>query len=1045
MEDPDELKKSEEVKVSSLRPLTKYEQNMMLRSKIKHKENIIKEQKCWGKTFQGSAFIPKPDKILFKDFDVDGTYVLTIILTNVSFTFNSFKLLPLELEIKDFFTVTFTPPGRMSAGLTCPLTITFTPKVNKDIVSIFPILSETGEIHIPLECYTKKSVMSYDTQTIQFNQVILGENSKKTLVISNAGALGSDFSILDKDGKAIPNKVERGGVDDSMSVVQNDNYDKEDSGVLDEDSFLAMLSFPRSGTIGSYTSTIISFKFYPISIGTFTDTLKLVYSNPDIPSVYIQVSGQCTDIPIFVERETYDFQVCVLNHTYRERILLKNRSLTPMKIQLTYPKDVKDHLEFNPTLGFIQANSEFEIWCKFKPNNDIYLKFAEFAEKTGDPQEKSKIFRIPIKVTGANQVMPVNFYIRAEVCVDQVSVNPNFIDFGDVWVQTAVSASFKIKSNCALAQEYSFVRLPGTISIQPFDGFGTLLPYEELELSAIYRPAPVKPGTDLGKDTNEITVRFKTGSLCASEVSIPFSAKLQSSPIIFSGYKLEFPSTPVNETTEWVITVTNSSKKLPYTLELMPPPFDISGIQVTPLVIPKLSPGESSRFLFKFLSDFRPAVENLSRLGGKMYEFDSDSIEKSQHFEWTIPVYFKPIVNDPKIKTVFLELRTTTVNKTLVASPNLIEFGEVAVSCRKIAKFSLKNNDYSSASIKKEFLSPFCGFNVLNAMRIIEPGQSKTIVVEFEPLSQQLFEEKLVLKTNTSSVSVHLKGRGVRPQLKLNPDDGLVNLGNCVIGDVIEKTIQLKNIVTFPFKFALKTKFKGVQNQNGAANFTYAPQESNLDPGKDLQVKIKFSPDNSSEKFFEHVLIDVPNQIDPKELYIAGNCWKRSVYIRYDKPFKWPTTAEMEEESEWALGFLNKGPEKPQRFELTFVKDGPGLTSEQQEQVKQRKIVIGNCKLNNSKSDKPGGYEINMPKVENNLFVCDMVKGNLVPGAEQKVTFTFNPLPADPLLGELEILRGIGQWVEVLVEGKISGGWIAAGAPDQVPFEVLLRAYVQQI
>ena len=117
----------------------------------------------------------------------------------------------------------------------------------------------------------------------------------------------------------------------------------------------------------------------------------------------------------------------------------------------------------------------------------------------------------------------------------------------------------------------------------------------------------------------------------------------------------------------------------------------------------------------------------------------------------------------------------------------------------------------------------------------------------------------------------------------------------------------------------------------------------------------------------------------------------------------------MEEENEGPLTFLAKNSEKPIRFELTFVKEAAGLSPEHQEQTKQRKIIFGNCKLNDSKAEKAGGFEINMPKVENNLFVCDMVKGNLVPGAEQRVTFTFNPLPADPLLGELEILRGIGQ------------------------------------
>ena len=533
--------------------------------------------------------------------------------------------MPLELEIKDFFSVTFTPPGRMSAGLTCPLTITFTPKVNKDIVSIFPILGETGEILIPLECYTKKSVVSYDSEIIDFKQVILGEFSKKTLTITNAGALGSDFSVFNKDGNPIANKSEKLNLDESVSMT--DNYTNLDSpDPLADDSFLAMLDFPRSGSIGSYSSTTLLFKFSPTIIGNYSEVVQIVYKNPEIPSVFVKIQGECTDVPIFVEKEVYDFEVCVLGHTYRERIVLRNRSLLPMKIQLTCPKDVKDHLEFNPILGFIQANSEFEIWCKFKPNNDLFVKFRDF-------QEKSGVFRVPVKVVGANQVMPVNFEIKAEVTTDQITVEPSVLEFGDVWVQTAVSASFRLKSNCALPQEYAFVRMPSTVSIQPFDGFGTLLPFEVLELVAVYRPAPVKPGTELGKDSNEICIRFKTGSLCAREIRIPYSAKLQSSPITFSCYKIDFPSTPVGETSEYILALTNSSKKFPFSIEILPPPVALSGLSITPVVIPKLSPGESNRVLLKFFAEFRQASDNLKQLSGKMHEFDADSSEKSQHFE----------------------------------------------------------------------------------------------------------------------------------------------------------------------------------------------------------------------------------------------------------------------------------------------------------------------------------------------------------------------------------------------------------------------------
>ena len=56
---------------------------------------------------------------------------------------------------------------------------------------------------------------------------------------------------------------------------------------------------------------------------------------------------------------------------YRQRIILFNRSQNSMKIQLFFPKDFKPYLEFNPTLGYIQGNSQFEIWLKFRPDRSI--------------------------------------------------------------------------------------------------------------------------------------------------------------------------------------------------------------------------------------------------------------------------------------------------------------------------------------------------------------------------------------------------------------------------------------------------------------------------------------------------------------------------------------------------------------------------------------------------------------------------------------------------------------------------------------------------
>ena len=53
----------------------------------------------------------------------------------MSFSFNSFKLLPLNEKIKDFFDIIYVPSGRISAGMQVPIKISFTCQVNQDIGS----------------------------------------------------------------------------------------------------------------------------------------------------------------------------------------------------------------------------------------------------------------------------------------------------------------------------------------------------------------------------------------------------------------------------------------------------------------------------------------------------------------------------------------------------------------------------------------------------------------------------------------------------------------------------------------------------------------------------------------------------------------------------------------------------------------------------------------------------------------------------------------------------------------------------------------------
>ena len=73
------------------------------------------------------------------------------------------------------------------------------------------------------------------------------------------------------------------------------------------------------------------------------------------------------------------------------------------------------------------------------------------------------------------------------------------------------------------------------------------------------------------------------------------------------------------------------------------------------------------------------------------------------------------------------------LNRSLTSDVIEIDFGELAVSSRLLKEINITNVGSEPAAMSLDPLPPYGGFTVLNAMRTIEPGASKTVVVEFEP------------------------------------------------------------------------------------------------------------------------------------------------------------------------------------------------------------------------------------------------------------------------------------------------------------------------
>jgi hypothetical protein len=124
-------------------------------------------------------------------------------------------------------------------------------------------------------------------------------------------------------------------------------------------------------------------------------------------------------------------------------------------------------------------------------------------------------------------------------------------------------------------------------------------------------------------------------------------------------------------------------------------------------------------------------------MGGKVYNFNTeDKFNRSQHYDWLLPVFYRSSQSGADdVRCMYLEARTTTVQRSIV--PNVEEhlFGEVPVLNRVTAEILLKNIGRKEETLRMEPLTPFGGFSVLNAMRSISPGETLAIVVEFIPES----------------------------------------------------------------------------------------------------------------------------------------------------------------------------------------------------------------------------------------------------------------------------------------------------------------------
>ena len=262
--------------------------------------------------------------------------------------------------------------------------------------------------------------------------------------------------------------------------------------------------------------------------------------------------------------------------------------------------------------------------------------------------------------------------------------------------------------------------------------------------------------------------------------------------------------------------------------------------------------------------------------------------------------------------TLYLQVDCPTVRPSLVVvsdtGDNVVEFGKFSKGQKAFQVVSIQNISEETLCLKSSVLNPLGPFEMVNALRSLEPDSVHLIKISFSPEESREFFEVLEVSSQFSTVQLKLKGEGVEPIIELEPSNGTMDVGDALVSDTIQTTLKMKNVSELSMQFQLKlgslstlkhsrtqtipayleqykdkidTSFIiGTPNFSGIGPFDVQPSHGTLEPGELKEIEVSFAPDHVSENFREELGITINGMSEFSTVHLLGRAWGNIIYTR---------------------------------------------------------------------------------------------------------------------------------------------------------------------
>ena len=205
--------------------------------------------------------------------EAGGTYRKKITLTNVSYSTGTFKVMDMEYPYSSLFDVEYAPPGRMSAGMSTSIHLTFTPRTMDPVSCHLSLSTNTGIVRVPVECRPKSAEVYLVNEELDFPETLVGQRAIAFAQLINEGAIPVPFACeYPVPAGCEPGSRDGEDGDDSPFTVRVRGSWKE----LEDGRRVPS----AEGVVPGYGSAFIACEFHPRRDGTVQEDVHVRLGAP---------------------------------------------------------------------------------------------------------------------------------------------------------------------------------------------------------------------------------------------------------------------------------------------------------------------------------------------------------------------------------------------------------------------------------------------------------------------------------------------------------------------------------------------------------------------------------------------------------------------------------------------------------------------------------------------------------------------------------------------------------------------------------------------